>query len=544
MAVKVTTTDLGIAPDRDTKRWNTSAYFMALFLPLCLIVGGILAVIYHAELRTDEALIRQQQRQDVNTARRLISSDLRAVAADAVLLSQQSDLQTFLKRDDLHTRHELERDYLAFCATKRAYDTIRFVEADGQERLRIEYRDGKPAVVPSNRLHNVSDRRFFEHGMLASPGQIYFGKFDLARDEDGKPVEPYRPVLRCAVPVAAPNAPNDVQGLLVLSYLAGVMLQQMEPEEQLLLNEQGHVLHGGKPEHRYGFVIENAGSFARRRPLAWTRILQEQEGQVVIPEEGMFTFARIVPHDIISRNGAIPNPIDATASEDAFWQIVSHVPPARLYAATRGLRAGLTWFFAVLAVIIAMISLHYARLIMRRSEMQHKLREYALTDGLTKIYNRRFGLRMLDRLTKECKRLGARLTVFMIDLDGLKRINDHYGHKAGDEVIFLVASALRDGLREVDVVARFGGDEFLVIQPFTMIENGRKGIERVREQLLSGGLKKYAEANVGFSAGGAEFDPREAPSITQLLDTADKAMYEEKQRKREAAGESEPDTRT
>ncbi len=538
MAVKVTTTDLGITAERDTKRWSTGSYFMALFLPLCLIVGGILAVIYHAELRTDEALIRQQQRQDVNTARRLIISDLRAVAADAVLLSQQSDMQTFLNRDDLHTRHELERDYLTFCTTKRSYDKIRFVEPDGQERLRVEYRDGNPAVVPSSRLQNVSDRHFFEHGMRASPGQIYFGKFDLARDEDGKPVEPYRPVLRCTIAVADPDQPGDVCGLLVLSYLAGVMLQQMEPEQQLLLNEQGHVLHGGKPEHRYGFVMENAGSFARRRPLAWTRILQEREGQVVIPEEGMFTFSRIVPRDIIGRNGAIPAPTDATASEDAFWQVVSHVPPARLYAATRGLRAGLTWFFAVLAVIIAMVSLHYARLIMRRSEMQQKLREYALTDSLTKIYNRRFGLRMLDRLTKECRRLGARLTVFMIDLDGLKRINDRYGHKAGDEVIFQVATALRDGLREVDVVARFGGDEFLVIQPFTMIENGRKGIERVREQLLGGGLKKYAEANVGFSAGGAEFDPRESPSITQLLDAADKAMYEEKRRKREGGGGS------
>lgn len=151
----------------------------------------------------------------------------------------------------------------------------------------------------------------------------------------------------------------------------------------------------------------------------------------------------------------------------------------------------------------------------RRAE---RLEMEALVDSLTNTYNRRGWDRLLTSEEERCRRYGHSAAVLVIDLDGLKRVNDTLGHASGDALIMRAAAALRKAARANDIVARLGGDEFGVIA----VECDRDGAEslllRVRAAL--------AEENVSASVGLAVRIP--SAGIKDAWKKADQRMYEDK----------------
>ena len=112
-----------------------------------------------------------------------------------------------------------------------------------------------------------------------------------------------------------------------------------------------------------------------------------------------------------------------------------------------------------------------------------KLEELANKDELTDMFNRRAIIHLLNEEFHKSNQFGFPLSVAMVDLDLFKKINDTYGHIAGDTVLKEITEVLRDGLRRIDVLGRYGGDEFLCILPSTSIEGGMIIAERVRERV-------------------------------------------------------------
>lgn len=156
----------------------------------------------------------------------------------------------------------------------------------------------------------------------------------------------------------------------------------------------------------------------------------------------------------------------------------------------------------------------------RRAE---RLEVEVLTDGPTGLYNRRAWDRLLAREDERCRRYGHPAAVVMVDLDGLKRVNDTQGHAAGDALIAAAAQALRSSARDVDVVARLGGDEFGVLA----VECDRAGATELVRRLRTG----LAQAGVRASVGMAVRVPGEG--LGAACAEADRAMYAQK---RAAAG--------
>ena len=103
----------------------------------------------------------------------------------------------------------------------------------------------------------------------------------------------------------------------------------------------------------------------------------------------------------------------------------------------------------------------------------------AVTDALTGLYNRRYALSYLDRLALRARESGKRFAVMVLDLDRFKTVNDTLGHAAGDRVLEIVAQRLRENLRPSDLIARIGGEEFLVALPDVTFEAARKTAERL-----------------------------------------------------------------
>ncbi|MCK4836302.1 MAG: diguanylate cyclase [Candidatus Aminicenantes bacterium] len=157
-----------------------------------------------------------------------------------------------------------------------------------------------------------------------------------------------------------------------------------------------------------------------------------------------------------------------------------------------------------------------------------KLFTFASTDSLTGLYNKRYILTELDNQIKMVKRSQRLFSVVLLDIDDFKKINDSYGHLAGDEILKQVAYTIRHNLREQDIASRFGGEEFLILLPDTLLEGAYKLSNRIRQKIEEMELKfqKYS-IKTTISAGISQFNPG-TPKIESLIRSADIALYRAK----------------
>lgn len=173
-----------------------------------------------------------------------------------------------------------------------------------------------------------------------------------------------------------------------------------------------------------------------------------------------------------------------------------------------------------------------------------QMRELSVTDELTGLYNRRHGGESLEREIQRASRFEQEFSVLMIDIDHFKHYNDCYGHAAGDLILKEFAHLIRKALRDVDYVARWGGEEFVVILPNTAHKGGLKVAEKIRRLVRNHPfLKRANEPKLTFtvSIGLAHF-PANAMTATALVEAADKAMYAAKHDGRNRVVASQGDT--
>ncbi|AEA33498.1 diguanylate cyclase [Hippea maritima] len=157
------------------------------------------------------------------------------------------------------------------------------------------------------------------------------------------------------------------------------------------------------------------------------------------------------------------------------------------------------------------------------------LKELSLKDKLTGLYNRRFLEEIIPTILSTAKRLNSKIAVVMIDLDDFKKINDTYGHLAGDEVLKFVANSLKNHFkRSSDLIVRYGGEEFLIIVESAEEEKLLELLKELKDELNNSGLK-ISGTTVKITASiGYAFIPDDAEDFNKALELADKAMYKAK----------------
>jgi diguanylate cyclase (GGDEF)-like protein len=174
-------------------------------------------------------------------------------------------------------------------------------------------------------------------------------------------------------------------------------------------------------------------------------------------------------------------------------------------------------------VVAAATTLILVAVVAERRRGAEQLQLLSESDGLTGLANFRRLQTVLEREIDRCGRTGRPFAVLLMDLDGLKAINDRHGHLVGNRALCRVADALRAGCRVVDTAARFGGDEFAVALPETDGAEARAVAERVQETLARDG----EEPRLTLSFGLAEY-PHDGSTPEALLGCADRALYEMK----------------
>ena len=193
------------------------------------------------------------------------------------------------------------------------------------------------------------------------------------------------------------------------------------------------------------------------------------------------------------------------------------------------------WFtFSVVMTCFALVGANLSALrrshraqSLRLAEAFEKIKELAVTDELTGVWNRRRMMQALEQHRAMAERGGYGFAICFIDLDHFKQVNDRYGHHVGDLVLQATARTLRAGLREIDDFARFGGEEFVAVLFQATLETSRKVAERLRRRVEQLDLQEVAPGLVvTISLGMAAYRPGEA--MDDLLRRADQAQYRAK----------------
>jgi diguanylate cyclase (GGDEF)-like protein len=155
-----------------------------------------------------------------------------------------------------------------------------------------------------------------------------------------------------------------------------------------------------------------------------------------------------------------------------------------------------------------------------------KLEELASRDGLTNLYNHRYFQEILGKELVRAKRYGHSLSLIMFDIDFFKKVNDSFGHPAGDKVLINLAQAISTAIRPSDIVARYGGEEFAVILPETSEAGLRVFAERMRRCAASVTTTvQKGPINISISCGGVHLSPNDSVAQQELIDTADRGLF-------------------
>lgn len=176
----------------------------------------------------------------------------------------------------------------------------------------------------------------------------------------------------------------------------------------------------------------------------------------------------------------------------------------------------------------AILSSQFA-LAIQKVRLYEKLQELAITDGLTRLHSRRYFLERFFEEVERSKRHSLHLSFLIADIDHFKQTNDQYGHLIGDVVLRDVATLLKENVREMDLVGRYGGEEFSIALPDTDVPDALQVAERIRKAVDEKRFTAYNEVTrVTLSVGVGAY-PEDGEKVVDLIEAADRALYRAKQ---------------
>jgi diguanylate cyclase (GGDEF)-like protein len=166
--------------------------------------------------------------------------------------------------------------------------------------------------------------------------------------------------------------------------------------------------------------------------------------------------------------------------------------------------------------------------------MEEELRALLLVDELTGLYNRRGFLTLGQQQLRMANRMKRRMLLLFGDYNGLKEINDTFGHPEGDRALIEVAGVLQETFRESDIIARIAGDEFVVLALETVDDSAEILATRLQKNVATRNARGDLRYKLSLSVGVACYDPNAPCSIDELVARADRLMYERKRHEQES----------
>jgi diguanylate cyclase (GGDEF)-like protein len=214
---------------------------------------------------------------------------------------------------------------------------------------------------------------------------------------------------------------------------------------------------------------------------------------------------------------------------------IMHILPVFIHeedamSAMSNLHLGYNWIVTSVGIGLIIASILYSNMVLfpQIMHLEDELKEHASTDSLTKAYNRLKFDEIIESEINRSKRYDQMLSLIAFDIDHFKTVNDNYGHLFGDYVLKTIVNLTKDNIRGVDYLARWGGEEFMIILPETGLERAEALAQRIKEEIENYKFKKIVKVTVSF--GVAQF--KKDDSEDTLIKRADDALYKAKNKGR------------
>jgi len=521
-------------------------YLLTLVLPSGLLCLIFLSSLYHEEQSRVRQSLEVAERLRLTVGARSLSSDIGRIASDVRFMASLPSLAAALENGDTPTVDRFTEDLVALSASRRVYDQLRWIDETGIERVRVDYVQNQPFVVPDDRLQNKAQRYYFVATMRLERGSIYVSPLDLNVEQE-RIETPYKPVIRLGMPVQ--DKFGNPRGIIMVNFFGSYLLEKFSEVTESkdgdvrvsLLNRDGYWLRAPQTVDEWGFMFGRKDNFGTRFPEAWKQIGVAERGQFE-DENGLWSFVTVRP--LLAGMAAAADANSPVADDEYVWKVVSRIPNDALEQASNQNLAG--WILMTLLFMGALVAgcLVLARAHRRRDVMAENLRalnrrleekvrqrteelhQQAIRDPLTGLFNRRYLDETLPREIHRALRERSSLAVAMLDLDHFKNFNDKWGHEAGDAVLLGVAETLLDGLRASDIACRYGGEELLVVMPGADADEAVKRICAIACEVRNLGARVMGRElpPVTFSAGVATL-PEHGDNAEILVRAADRALY-------------------
>lgn len=520
-------------------------FFGITFVVLNIFLILILAIICYIQKDDAEEKNRKEVSDELDSIRLIMSLNIKSSLNDIFFLSDVVDHET--KGDVISNLKNIETILYGFIKNSDSYDQARFINSGGLERVRVNRVEcSSPQVLSEDLLQDKSDRQYFREAINLSTNIAYISQLDL-NVENGKVEVPYKLVLRIATPVYNRGI---LEGIIVLNFLGSELLydtthilkqgHHTAGDKYFILNGYGDPLAylewSGKNVSKSLLGFDAADTFRETFKLTSQEIFRLQDG---VYARGSNLFAKVTFRADATASGSNSkyglvksNVIESTEHDESDLTLISlthldsYWDTLELFVVTNIIP--IIW----LEIVFFLIASLYSMSLVKQKILENAIKSAAAYDPLTSLYNRRFGMLFLKYEIRKIGRTKGIVTLFVIDVNNLKTVNDTCGHNSGDELIKIVADRLRSEVRESDIVCRIGGDEFIVAFSGTGLVDGNIIIERVRAGLETEYSGRYNGVGVDFSYGGAEYDLKKHQNFDDFVKDADARMYEDKKRRK------------
>ncbi len=510
-------------------KYNQSAlaYFSVIFICLCALLLGILVWIESSVVAVKRIELMAQEQRIVTLEKGLMGKEFNSILSDIGFLSE-----TYKTKVERNVPAEtIASEWQVFSDKRKIYDQIRFIDLQGDETIRINYYEDGAKVVPASRLQNKKAQYYFKDSISLEQGHTYISKLDL--NVEGNQIErPLKPMIRFSCPVH--DNEGTLQGIIVLNYSAKYLLEDFRKVAKssqgsiYLLNTSGYWLSSDEPDQEWAFMYagKDATTFRSLYADEWNNMSSHEGSQTT--QNGLFT------HTDVVMAGQMVNETRSVSMEnivlgDGNWKIVSYIDSSGElgYVVNPGWKKMIStilkndWMY-VLAV--AFISGVISLLVSRNRLSMRQIRFHSEYDGLTEVLNRRAGFKKLIDYSPDT----GKICLCYTDINGLKEVNDNFGHDSGDELILTVVNGMKSTIRESDYIVRMGGDEFLIV----FIGSNKEASEKIWNRILESYKRINKEENrlyqVSVSHGIVEYEHGKYGHLDEIIKIADDIMYEEK----------------
>ncbi len=329
--------------------WQYARHFLLLWLPLILLLGAVLWLLYRTQTEAALTITLASEKQSIRLAEQTVNAELGLLRSDALYLAEHTSLQQWLDTGLSKSREQFSTDLLNFARQRGLYDQIRFIDAQGQELVRINWNQGQPQAVPVAELQHKTDRYYVRNTLDLNKNTVYISPFDL-NIEHNVIEQPIKPMIRLGTPVF--DHQGRKRGLIVMNYLGQRLLDQLRAvpsESQLglwLLNAEGYWLLGPQPDMEWGFMYPERKDMrvSQQHPNIWPLLKDKPRLDQQLSEQGLFTYAGV------SLTGV------ADSGEHKGWILIGHVSAATFASKMAKYSRNLTLTFLALALLLALLS--------------------------------------------------------------------------------------------------------------------------------------------------------------------------------------------